>query len=318
MKKGLKKIPPFHDSHIHFMIEGREASLNESLDLIRQLIFAGIVAGKDMGHKSGLGLKLKKVAAQEGFGPFRIQSAGRALHKTGGYGGFLGKGVAGKIEIQKAIRKSAEMGADFIKIINSGIVTFGERNPVSDSGFSREEWKVIQEEAGIQGLPICCHANTDRAIRQAIDFGVSSIEHGFFISKETLFDFAEKGVSWTPTAAALLSLKAFLPTEQHFQLDKIMERHLEAIAQAANLKVRLQVGTDSGSKGVRPGESFFKELQLFRKAGLTSEQILSSACLDPAEMEQENYLLVEKNFIEMEKVEAVYINSVQKQKDLIG
>ena len=191
-----------------------------------------------------------------------------ALNKKGGYGGFLGKGVSGKEEIRSAIQTLAETGADFIKIINSGIVSLQEEKPVTEGGFSGDEWKVIQEEAGVHGLPVRCHANSDRAIRQAVDFGVSSVEHGFFISKETLQVMAEKGVAWTPTAIALLSLKAFLSPEEQNRVDRIVDLHLEAINYAASIGVKLQVGTDSGSKGVRPGESFFKELQLFQKGGI--------------------------------------------------
>ena len=86
---------------------------------------------------------------------------------------------------------------------------------------------------------------------------------------------------------------------------------------AASIGVKLEVGTDSGSKGVRPGESFFKELRLFKKAGLSFEQILSAACLDQAEIEQGNYLLVENNFIETEKVEAVFIKGPSDTKGVI-
>lgn len=212
----------------------------------------------------------------------------------------------------------AESGADFIKVINSGIVSLEDEKPVTEGGFSREEWKVIQEEAAVHDLPIRCHANSDQAIRQAVDFGVSSIEHGFFISRETLRVMAERGVTWTPTAIALMSIKTFLSLEEQNRVDRIVDRHLEAMHYAASIGVQLQVGTDSGSKGVRPGESFFKELQLFKKAGLTLDQILSAACLNQTEIEQGNYLLVKNNFIEMERVEAVFINGVQIQRELLG
>lgn len=163
-----------------------------------------------MGHKSGLGLKFNKGFDRKSPFPIKVRSAGLALHKKGGYGGFLGKAVSGNEDIRSAVQALAQSGADFIKIINSGIVSLQEEKPVTEGGFSEEEWKVIQEEAGLNHLPICCHANSDRAIRQAVDFGVSSIEHGFFISQETLRVMVEKNVAWTPTAIAFLSLKAFL------------------------------------------------------------------------------------------------------------
>ncbi len=210
MNKRFIKIPPFQDAHIHFMIDGQQATLDNCQTLSGQFLSKGIISIVDMGHKSGLGMKFKKVSDRKSPVTIKIRSAGLALNKKGGYGGFLGKEVSGKEEIRSAIQTLAETGADFIKIINSGIVSLQEEKRVTEGGFSGDEWKVIQEEAGVHGLPVRCHANSDRAIRQAVDFGVSSIEHGFFISKETLQVMAEKGVAWTPTAIALLSLKAFL------------------------------------------------------------------------------------------------------------
>ncbi len=311
MQKKLLKISPFQDAHIHFMNDGHTSNLEDCLSISADYFSKGIVSLADMGHKSGLGLEFKKISDWKFPFPLKFQSAGSALFKKGGYGGFLGMGVLGKKEIQSAIRSLNDAGADLLKILNSGIVSFQEENPVSAGGFSGEEWKIIQEEAGLHSLPIHCHANSDRAIRQAVDFGVSSIEHGFFIRKETLQAMAEKKVAWTPTIFALFSIKSFLPQENHPVLEKIINRHLEAVHYAASIGVNLQVGTDSGSKGIKPGESFFKELQLFKKAGLTENQILSAACLDQTEIEQGNYLLVENNFIEMERVEAVFINGIQ-------
>lgn len=303
--RNLSKIPPFHDAHIHFMVDGRQTTLDDWLPLSTQYLSRGILSIQDMGHKSSLGLEAKKLKGKPKEPFLKIQTAGFALYKKGTYGQFLGKGVSGRKEIAAAIRNLAETGADFIKIINSGIVSFLGKNPVSGGGFSSEEWKVIQEEAGRYRLKIFCHANGDPAIGQALDGGASSIEHGFFVSREILHRMVEKRVSWTPTAAALLSIRPFLTGEEQRQLDQVVDDHLKAVYDAASVGVHLRVGTDSGSKGVQPGESFFKELRLFKKAGLSLGQILSAACLGPEEIGPGNYLLVNKNFIDQGRVEAV-------------
>ena len=186
-QKDFLTIPPFHDAHIHFMIDGHPATLDDCLSISAEYFSKGIASLVDMGHKSGLGMKFKKVSDRKIPMTIKIRSAGLALNKKGGYGGFLGKGVSGKEEIRSAVQTLAETGADFIKIINSGIVSLQDEKPVIEGGFSGDEWRVIQEEAEAHGLPVCCHANSDRAIRQAVDFGVSSVEHGFFISRELLF-----------------------------------------------------------------------------------------------------------------------------------
>lgn len=310
------KIPPFQDAHMHFMIEGRQVNIDDYSCLIREYLSRGILSVADMGYKSGVGTEIKKVDYHGGRNPLRIRSAGRALSKKGTYGGFLGKGLTGKKEIKTAIEALARSGVDFIKIINSGIVSFCEKTLVTEGGFSMEEWQVLGEEADRHGLTICCHANTDRLIRQAVAFGVSSIEHGFFISKETLQEMFEKKISWTPTVFALLTIKPFLAEEEQRHLDGVVANHLKAVYYGASIGVKLQVGTDSGSKGVLPGESFMKELKLFREAGLSLEQVVSAACLGREEIEKGNYLLVEKNFIERGRVEDVFIKGIRVTDDL--
>ncbi|MGC1404021.1 MAG: amidohydrolase family protein [Thermodesulfobacteriota bacterium] len=302
------KIPLFHDAHMHFMVNGHQANLDDYSPLAREYLSRGILSVVDMGHKSGLGLEIKKSRHEGEWNHLRISSAGWALSKKGAYGGFLGKGITGEKEIKTAINDLTLAGVDFIKIINSGIVSFRENDRVAEGCFSKEDWKIIREEADRHHLKIRCHANTDRSIRQAIISGVSSIEHGFFVSQETLREMAEKDISWTPTASALMSIKSFLPEEGQRHLDQIMDNHLKAVYYGASIGVKLQVGTDSGAKGVKPGESFFKELQLFKKAGLSLGQIVSAACLPREEIEGGNFLLVEKNFIEQERVGVVFVN----------
>jgi imidazolonepropionase-like amidohydrolase len=282
--------------------------IDEGLSLSVEYLSRGIGLVEDMGHKNGLGWEFKKKTNRGKTGLLTIRTAGQALYKKGTYGGFLGTGVSGEQEIRTAIKTIGEAGADFIKIINSGIVSLQAACPVTEGGFSNDEWEVIREETGRRDLKIHCHANGDLLIRQALAFGVSSIEHGFFVSEETLHGMVERKVSWTPTGVALFSLKPYLSRDAQSQVEKIVDNHLKAVYDGASIGVTLRVGTDSGSKGVEPGKSFFKELQLFKKAGLSLDQILSAACLDWKEIEKGNYLLAEKNFIVQEKVEAFFIN----------
>ena len=86
----------------------------------------------------------------------------------------------------------------------------------------------------------------------------------------------------------------------------MIDRHLSSIHYASSVGCRLRIGTDSGSKGVDHGPSFFDELALFSKAGLTLPQILSVACMEAEEMERGNFLLVKKDFITTREIEALY------------
>jgi len=135
--------------------------------------------------------------------------------------------------------------------------------------------------------------------------GVTSVEHGFFVSQETLRIMTEKGVAWTPTACALLSLTPPLRPHEKRSVEKVIEGHLSSIYHAASLGLRLRIGTDSGSLTVKHGDSFFDELRLFERAGLTLDQILSASCMNEKDVMSENFLIVKKNFISTRKIECI-------------
>ena len=266
----------------------------------------GIFALWDMGSRDGVGLRLKKALGRLEDPPIRLKSAGYALHKKGLYGGFLGRGVEGKKEIREAVAGIFREGGDFVKVVHSGIVSLKNPGRITSGGFTREELQCLVAEAQQYGLPVHCHVNSDPSIREAASFPISSIQHGFFISEETLHLLKEKNIQWTPTLYALDHLKHGLPAEHPGAIEKIVEGHLESLSRAAQLGVRLVAGTDSGSQGVSPGRSFLEELALFKKAGLSPEQILTAACLDPGEIGKGNYLLVKDDFIREGNIEASF------------
>jgi imidazolonepropionase-like amidohydrolase len=303
---GCRVIPPFREGHLHFFQDGLPLTVEGALSTLRIYARQGIFALWDMGSREGVGLRLKKALGRREDLPIRLQSAGYALHKKGCYGGFLGRGVEGIKEIREAVAGIFREGGDFVKVVHSGIVSLKNPGRITSGGFTREELRCLVEEAHQYGLPVHCHVNSDQAIREAASFPISSIQHGFFISEETLLLLKEKNIHWTPTLYALDHLKNGLPAEQVGALEKVVAGHLESLSRAAQLGIRLVAGSDSGSQGVSPGRSFLEELALFKKAGLSLEQILSAACLDPDEIGKGNYLLVKDDFIREGKIEAAF------------
>ncbi len=310
---NLMEIPPFRDAHMHFIIDGRPAA-REVAVIGGNYAGRGIFSVNEMGHRSGIGLEAKVILS----GTVSVRSAGYAIHRKGTYGAFLGKSVAGKEEIKRAVREIAEAGADFVKVINSGIVCTEGADLVTEGGFTREELRIIIAEAGERDLNVVCHANSDRAIREAVGAGAVSIEHGYFVSAATLHMMAEAGVAWTPTVSALLSLSPALRPPERAYIEKAVEGHLSSIYYASSIGVKLNIGTDGGSKGVPHGEPFFDELQMFRKAGLTFEQILSAACMGNDEIEKGNFLVVKKDFIASRKIEAIFKDGKQIPKSRVS
>lgn len=122
--EDLLKIPPFRDSHIHFTVDGKPASTKDLLEIKDEYLRNGIFSVNDMGHVTGIGLKAKISPGRD----ILIRTAGFAIYKKGTYGAFLGRGIAEKNGIKRVIKDITDAGADFIKVVNSGVVcTKGDR-----------------------------------------------------------------------------------------------------------------------------------------------------------------------------------------------
>lgn len=301
-KKDILKIPPFRDAHIHFTVSGKPASPEQIFMIKDDCISHGVFAVTDMGHRSGIGLEARRIL----HGHMEVRSSGFAIYKKKSHGTFLGIGVTDSSEIKGVIKTIADAGADFIKVIASGIVCPKGGGLSTTIGFSLEELRIISHEAQERNMQFVCHANADSFIRNSIETGTSSIEHGFYISNETLHMLKEARVSWTPTIFPLQSIKEHLESPERRYIEEITEQHLASINYAASIGVKLNVGTDSGSRGVEHGGSFFDELQWFHKAGLSTKQILGAACMSDVEIAKGNYLIVKKDLIITREIEAVY------------
>ena len=218
----------------------------------------------------------------------------------------MGRGVEGRKEIREAVAGLFREGGDFVKVVHSGIVSLKNPGQVTSRGFNREELRCLVEEAQQYGLPVHCHVNSDPAIREAASFPIASIQHGFFISEETLHLLKEKNIHWTPTLVRPGSLKRRPPRGTEKGGGKDCGLPPGVGFPGGRIGGASGVGTDSGSQGVSPGRSFLEELALFKKAGLDLEQILSAACLDPGEIGKGNYLIVKDDFIREGNIEAAF------------
>ena len=114
------------------------------------------------------------------------------------------------------------------------------------------------ETAHAAGRKVMTHCSGLKGLAVAAGAGVDSIEHGFFMDRTTLALMRDKQLAWTPT---------FCPV--HFQwarpdaagwsaqtvghLRRILDAHAEYLLLAHNMGVRLLLGTDAGSMGVKHG-----------------------------------------------------------------
>ncbi|MFZ5650555.1 MAG: amidohydrolase family protein [Bacillota bacterium] len=285
-------MPGLVDCHVHLALDGHDfhnaMAQWQQWDLLMERIRKdlavtldkGIIAVRDGGDREWIGLKARDEINREMAWP-RIRAAGTALRNPGKYGSFLGPGLNGE-GIREAVDDIARRGADHIKVLVSGVVSFKEYRRVGDIHFTPGQLRELVSAARRRGLRVMAHASSDNAVRLAVEAGVDSLEHGYFLSRSTLEAMTEKDIPWIPTLAPV-AIQARDPAKNRYsagELEVITEtykRQQRIIKEASDMGVRLGVGTDAGASGVLHGKGYLEELLLLEEAGLAGEQVLRAA-----------------------------------------
>ncbi|AEG16764.1 amidohydrolase [Desulfofundulus kuznetsovii DSM 6115] len=290
---GCTVIPGLIDCHVHLALDGRDFSRarqqwtarGELLERVKadltNTLERGIVAVRDGGDRAGIGLEVKQLVITGRLAGPLVLACGHALHRQGKYGSFLGPGLT-PAELEKAVDSLARQGVDHLKVLVSGIVSFSQYGRVDAPQFTRDELQRIVYRARSRGLRIMAHASGDDAVRLAVEAGVDSIEHGYFISEESLHRMAARGIAWVPTVIPVAGQvrgkwRVQYTAREVEVITRTWRRQVEMIKKALEMGVTLGVGTDAGATGVCHGQGFLEELLLYRKAGLSPADILLAA-----------------------------------------
>jgi imidazolonepropionase-like amidohydrolase len=267
-------LPGFIDTHVHLMTEGfgREETIYTPLSLyfynaierMQRTINAGVTSVRDAGLADA-GVKL---AVEKGIivGP-RLQISVSPLSITGGHfdfwlnSGFDIKtmypgypdGIAdGPDEVRKTVREIMRAGADVIKVmVTGGVISANDRPEYPQ--FTNEELKVIVEEARFRDLQVVAHAHGKQGIKNAVNAGMNSIEHGTCIDDECIGLMLSNGTFLVPTFLAMKINKELaedktseIPDwsrDDAIRMEKVHENNMRKAYKAG---VKIVMGTDSG------------------------------------------------------------------------
>ncbi len=157
---------------------------------------------------------------------------------------------SGPEECREAVRYQMKWGADLIKIAASGGV-LSEADPVDVPQLTLEEMSAIVSEAHKWRRKVAAHCHGDAAARIAIEAGVDSIEHGSFLTEDTLKIMKSKGVYLVPTRMAVYWVSKQADAGAYPQ--KITDKARAAAAAhgtmfkaALRIGVPIALGTDAG------------------------------------------------------------------------
>jgi imidazolonepropionase-like amidohydrolase len=302
-------LPGLIDMHVHIESEQNPKSYaskftNNEADIAFEAarfaeitLLAGFTTVRDLGG-TGVNISLRN-AINKGIakGP-RIYTAGKAIASTGGHADptngsnhqLMGdpgphEGVVNSPEDGvKAVRERYKEGADVIKITATGgvlSVAKSGKNPQ----FSIEEIKAITTTAKDYNMLTAAHAHGDEGMQRAILGGIKTIEHGTFMSEETMELMKKYDAYLVPTITAgkEVALKAevagFYPDIVVPKAREVGPQLQSTFAKAYKKGVKIAFGTDAG---VYDHGKNGKEFGYMVEAGMPALAAIQSATITNA------------------------------------
>jgi imidazolonepropionase-like amidohydrolase len=309
---GHTVMPGLMDMHTHlsgqmskktyyeeFFMNQTDIALRATVYAERTLM-AGFTTVRDLGDDGIVVVSLRNAIAEGWIVGPRIYTAGRSLATTGGHGdptnGFNQelKGdpgpkdgvVNGPEDAAKAVRQRYKDGADLIKLtVTGGVLSLAKsgQNPQ----FTQEELEAIVNTAQDYEFTVAVHAHGTEGMIRAVEAGVTSIEHGTYMTDKVMRLMKRHGTYYVPTilAGVWVGEKAkeegYLPEIVRPKAAAIGPVILDTFARAHAAGVKIAFGTDSGVS--EHGENA-KEFALMVGGGMSPMKAIQSATMEGAKL----------------------------------
>ncbi len=248
------------DCHMHMVLDGvewknamqrhknapDEAFIRAVLECYQRL---GYTYLRDGGDRLEAGKRARALAGEYGI---RYRTPLAPISKRGHYGGFIGVQFDTLKEYAQLVKKAREDGADFIKIMISGLMDFDRFGVLTEAGLPAGEIREMIHIAQSEGFSVMAHANGARTVEAAAQAGVDSVEHGAYLDEESLAAMTEMGTVWVPTVSTIANLRGkFRFREEAVQA--IFASASENIRRFGAMGGRIAVGSDAGAWAVPHG-----------------------------------------------------------------
>ena len=269
------------DCHMHMILDGYEwrtaiARHSSSPDIpwIRQILAEyqrqGFTYLRDGGDRWGAGKAARDIACDYGI-TYRTPLS--PLCKAGHYGAFIGKAWETLSDYAALVRQHRQNGADFIKIMISGLMNFDHAGVLTEEGLDPIEIKELIHIAHEEGFSVMAHANGARTVEAAAAAGVDSIEHGAYQDEASLLAMKENGTVWVPTLSTIGNLRGKGRFDEA-AVAAIWETAAENVRKFAQMGGLIAPGSDAGAWAV-PHNAGTEHQLLADLLGPSAETILT-------------------------------------------
>jgi imidazolonepropionase-like amidohydrolase len=290
---GLTLLPGLINCHVHLCLGGEAdpvailrsepyaATVIKAVLRARQTVEAGITTVRDLGGREYAEIAVRDAVARGLVPGPRILAAGRAICMTGGHGWQMGGREAdGPDDVRRAVREQLRAGADVIKLIATGGVMTPGVEPGS-AQLTLDELRAGVEEARKAGRHVAAHAQGREGIEAAVAAGVSTVEHGVFLTEPIVQRMARDGIALVatlvpPEAIACGGVGAGIPEFAVRKSAGVRDPHVESFQLALRHGVTIAAGTDAGTP-LNPHGSVVPELLLMAKAGMPPPDVVAAA-----------------------------------------
>lgn len=303
--------PGWTDLHVHLGSESSPNSYSEGFRLdpvdfafravgyAEKTLLAGFTSVRDLGGEVSPHLR---DAVNQGLvkGP-RIFAAGKSIATTGGHADptnglnsvlahLVGppgptEGVINSIDdARQAVRQRYKDGSDVIKITaTGGVLSYAKSGEAPQ--FTVDEVKAIVDTASDYGYKVAAHAHGTEGMKRAVLGGVTSIEHGTYMTDEVMKLMKQRGTWYVPTiyagrfVADKAKIDGYFPQIVRPKAAKIGAQIQDTAAKAYKAGVKIAFGTD---QGVGPHGDNAREFVYMTEAGIPAAHALQAATLHAA------------------------------------
>jgi imidazolonepropionase-like amidohydrolase len=188
-------------------------------------------------------------------------------------------------ELRRVVDINADRGVDVIKTRGTERAGLPNTDPRKQV-YTERQLRVIVEAAARHKLSVMVHAHGDEGARAAVLAGARSIEHGTYLSTDTLTLMKQRGTWFVPTSVTMDEMNE----EQYDNVLRLRGKHMvpqleKAIREAHALGVPFATGADS-YYDEQTINRISVEVAEFVRLGMSNFEALQAATVSSAELLQ--------------------------------